>query len=99
MDSLVVTSTIGASMALNVSKSTPMFLCDTIINDELSTLETAEVAGCSDCAITWIRPDLRLYGSVKAFPVKAGRPRSTASIMLETLCHHLLEKPRFIRMS
>ncbi|KAJ5703719.1 hypothetical protein N7493_010857 [Penicillium malachiteum] len=80
-------------MAPNLAKSTLVLICDMISSDELSISEMAAAAGCSKRAITRIRSNLRLFGSVKAPPIKAGRPRSLTPIMLETLCEHLLQKP------
>lgn len=53
----------------------------------------AQAAGCSKRAILRIRSNLRLFGTIKAPPIKAGRPRSITPVMLEALCDHLLEKP------
>jgi transposase len=79
-------------MAPNLAKSTLVLIRD-MISSELSSSEMAAAAGCSERAITRIRSKLRLFGSVKAPPIKAGRPRIITPIMLETLCDHLLEKP------
>jgi hypothetical protein len=40
-----------------------------------------------------IRSNLPLFGSIKASPIKARRPRSITPVMLEALSDHLLEKP------
>ena len=64
-----------------------------ISSGELSTSQMAEAAGCSKRAIIWIWSNLRLFGTIKAPFIKAGRPRSIIPIMLEALCDHLLEKP------
>jgi hypothetical protein len=52
----------------------------------------AEAAGCNKRAIIRIRSKLRLFGSIKAPPIKAGRPRSITPIMLEAF----LEDPSSI---
>lgn len=80
-------------MAPNLAKSTLEFIHNMISSGELTTSQIAEAAGCSRRAIIRIRSNLRLFGSVKAPSIKAGRPRSITPIMLEALCHHLLEKP------
>jgi len=80
-------------MAPNLAKSTLVLIHDMISSDELSSSEMAAATGCSERDITRIRSNLRLFGSVKAPPIKAGRPRSITTFMLETLCDHLLEKP------
>lgn len=77
----------------HVAKSTLEFIHDMISSDELTTSEIAEAAGCSKRAIIRIRSNLRLFGSIKAPSIKAGRPRSITPIMLEALCDRLLEKP------
>lgn len=79
-------------MAPNLAKSTLVLIRDMISSDELSSSEMAAAAGCSERAIARIRSNLRLFGSVKAPPIQAGRSRSITPIMLETLCDHLLER-------
>lgn len=64
-----------------------------ISSGELTTSQIAEAAGCSKRAITRIRSNLRVFGSIKAPSIKAGRPRSITPNMLEALCDRLLEKP------
>jgi transposase len=64
-----------------------------ISSGELTTSQVAEAAGCSKCAIIRIRSNLRLFGSIKAPSIRAGRPRSITPIMLDALCDRLLEKP------
>lgn len=80
-------------MAPNLAKSTLVFIHDMISSDELTASELAEAAGCSKRAIFRIRSNLRLFGCVKAPPIKRGQPQSITPIMLEALCDHLLEKP------
>lgn len=80
-------------MAPNLAKSTLEFIHDMISSGELTTSQIAEAAGCSKRAITRIRSNLRLFGSIRAPSIKAGRPRSITPNMLEALCDHLLEKP------
>ncbi|KAJ5335558.1 hypothetical protein N7452_007961 [Penicillium brevicompactum] len=80
-------------MVPNLAKSTLVLIRDIISSDELSTSGMAAAAGCSERTIARIRSNLRLFGSVKAPPIKAGRPWSTTPIMLDTLCDHLLQKP------
>ena len=80
-------------MAPNLAKSTLVLIYDMIASNELTTSQMAKAAGCSKRAIIRIRSNLRLFGSVKAPPMKPGRPQSITPIMLEALCDHLLDKP------
>lgn len=80
-------------MAPNLAKSTLLLIHDMIASNELTTSQMAKAAGCSKRAIIRIRSNLRLFGSVKAPPMKPGRPQSITPIMLEALCDHLLDKP------
>lgn len=80
-------------MAPNLAKSTLRLIYDMISSSELTTFQIAQVAGCSKRAILRIRSNLRLFGTIKAPSIKAGRPRSITPVMLEALCDHLLEKP------
>lgn len=64
-----------------------------ISSGELTASQIAEAAGCNKRAITRIRSNMRLFGSIRAPSIKAGRPRSITPIMLEALCDRLLEKP------
>lgn len=70
-----------------------MFIHDMINSGELSISEIAEAARCSKRAITRIRSNLRLFGSITAPPMKARRPLSITPIILEALCDYLVEKP------
>jgi hypothetical protein len=64
-----------------------------IASNELTTSQIAKAAGCSKHAIIRFRSNLRLFGSVKAPPIKPGQRQSITPIMLEALCDHLLDKP------
>jgi transposase len=66
---------------------------DVIYCKSLSTSQMAEIAGCSERSIKYIRSNVRLFGSARAPSNGLGRPRSITSPMLEALCEHLLEKP------
>jgi hypothetical protein len=55
--------------------------------------EIANVAGCSLCNIHRIRSNIHDFGSTRAPLNTVRHPRSVTSLMLETLCEHLLEKP------
>lgn len=80
-------------MAPNLAKSTFILIRDIISSNKLTTSQMAEAAGCSKQAIIRIRSNLRLFGSVKAPPIKARRPQSITPVILEALYDHLLEKP------
>ncbi|OGE55430.1 hypothetical protein PENARI_c004G00238 [Penicillium arizonense] len=80
-------------MAPNLAKSTLELIHDMISSGELTTSQMAQAAGCSKRAILRIRSNLRLFRTIKAPPIKAGRPRSSTPVILEALCDHLLEKP------
>src|SRR5689334_15327859 len=61
-----------------------------------SNTEIASVAGCSARTIRTIRTirsNLRYFGTTRAPPNKAGRPRTITPPMLSALCDRLLEKP------
>ena len=62
-------------MAPNLAKSTLELIHDMISSGELTTSQMAQAAGCSKRAILRIRSNLRLFGTIKAPPIKAGRPR------------------------
>ena len=79
-------------IAPNLVKPALVFIRDMISSGELIVSEMAEAAGYSKCVITGIWSNLRLFGSVKAPPIKSGRPQSITPVMLEALCDHLLDK-------
>lgn len=80
-------------MAPNLAKSTLKLVHDMISSGELTTSQMAQAAGCSKRAILRIRSNLRLFGTIKAPPIKAGRPHIITPVMLEALYDHLLGKP------
>lgn len=80
-------------MAPNLAQSTLSFIHDMISSGELTTSQMAEAAGCSKRTVMRIRCNLRMYGSIKAPPIKKGRPQSVTPVMMKALCEHLLEKP------
>ena len=80
-------------MAPNLAASQHELIRDMILSRSLNTAQMAGVAGCSERSIRYIRSNLRLFGSVKAPPNKAGRPRTVTLPMLNALCEHLLTKP------
>jgi transposase len=80
-------------MAPNLAKSTLEFIHGMISSGELTTAQIAEAAGFSQRAITRIRSNMRLFGSIKAPSIKDGRPRSITPIEPKALCDRLLEKP------
>ena len=80
-------------MAPNLAQSTLELVHDMISSGDLTTSQMAEAAGCSKHTIIRIHSNLRLFGSIKAPPIKGGRPRNITLIMLEALCDHLFEKP------
>ncbi|OQD80774.1 hypothetical protein PENANT_c033G10937 [Penicillium antarcticum] len=55
-------------------------------------LAKSEAAGRSKRAVTRIRSNLHMFGSIKA-PIKAKWPRIITPLMLEALSDRLLEKP------
>lgn len=86
VDNQSLTLVLQRTMAPNLAKSTLEFIHDMISSGELTASQIAEAAGCSKRAITRIRSNMRLFGSIKAPSIKAGRPRSITPIMLEALC-------------
>ncbi|KAJ5366062.1 hypothetical protein N7541_001822 [Penicillium brevicompactum] len=59
----------------------------------LTITQMAKVAKCSERSVTNIRRNMRLFGSPRSPSVPAGQPSSITSVMLDTLCDHLAEKP------
>ena len=57
-----------------------------IHSGELSIIEMAQAAGCNKSTI-------RMFGSVKAQPIKGGRTCNITQVMVEVLCDHLIDKP------
>lgn len=80
-------------MAPNLAASQHELIRDMILSRSLTTAQMASVANCSERSIRHIRSNMRLFGSVKAPPIKAGRPRTVAPPMLNALCEYLLTKP------
>ena len=80
-------------MAPNLAASQHELIRDMILSKSLTTAQMADVAGCSERSIRYIRSNLRCFGSVKAPPNSAGRPRTVIPLMLDALLDHLLEKP------
>ncbi|BCS00026.1 uncharacterized protein AKAW2_50367A [Aspergillus luchuensis] len=80
-------------MAPNLPQSTLDLIHDMIVDGKLSLSQMAANAGCSKPTIIAIRSNLRMFGSVRAPPVKSGRPRRLTTAMMDALCDHLLEKP------
>ncbi|GCB25593.1 hypothetical protein AAWM_08478 [Aspergillus awamori] len=80
-------------MAPNLAPSQHELIRDMILSRSLTTAQMAGVANCSERSIRHIRSNLRLFGSVKTPPIKAGRPRTVTPPMLEALCEYLLTKP------
>nr|XP_001390211.2 transposase [Aspergillus niger CBS 513.88] len=80
-------------MAPNLAQSTLDLIHDMLVSGELTTSQMARTANCSKRAIFRLRSNLRLFGTLKAPPIKGGRPRKLTPPMLETLCDHLIEKP------
>lgn len=80
-------------MAPNLAASQHELIRDMILSKSLTTAQMADVAGCSERSIRYIRSNLRCFGSVKAPPNSAGRPRTVTPLMLDALRDHLLEKP------
>lgn len=54
----------------------------------------AEAAECRERSIINFRNNLRVFGNVRAPLTRVSRRRSTTPPMIQTLCGHLLEKPR-----
>lgn len=80
-------------MAPNLAKSTLVFIYDMVTSNELTTSQMVKAVGCSKRAIIRIWSNLRLFGSVKAPPMKPRQLQSITLIMLEALCDYLLDKP------
>jgi transposase len=80
-------------MAPNLAASQHELIRDMILSKSLTTAQMADVAGCSERSIRYIRSNLRWFGIVKASPNSAGRPRIVTPLMLDALRNHLLEKP------
>lgn len=96
VSSLARTPVMQRTMAPTLAKSTLVFIRDMISSGEITTFQMAEAACCSKRTIIRIRSNLRLFGSVKAPPIKTGRPQSVTPIMLEALGDHLLEPDLYL---
>lgn len=59
---------------------------------ELPITEMALAASYNKSIISRISSNIRMFGSVRAPPIKGGRPRITP-VMREALCDYLIEKP------
>lgn len=64
-----------------------------ILSNELTPSQIANAAGCNPSTVTRHINNLNIFGSVKAPPIKRGRPRRLTPEMVKALCDHLLEKP------
>ena len=80
-------------MALNLAVSQRGMIYDMILSNELTAAQMADAAGCSVCAIKYIRSNLRAFGSVEAPRNGGGRLRSIIPVMFEALRECLVEKP------
>lgn len=60
---------------------------------KLTIAQMAKAAKCSQRSITNIRKNMRLFGTARSPPVRAGRLPNVTRPMLDALCDHLLEKP------
>ncbi|CAG8418802.1 unnamed protein product [Penicillium salamii] len=80
-------------MAPNLAPSKHELIYDMIHSGERSITKMALAAGCNKSTIWRISSNIRMFGTVKAPPIKGGRPRSITPLILEALCDHLIEKP------
>lgn len=80
-------------MAPNLAPSKHELIYDMIHSGERSITKMALAAGCNKSTIWRISSNIRMFGTVKAPPIKGGRPRSITPLILEALYDHLIEKP------
>jgi transposase len=80
-------------MAPNFSDAQHEQIEDLILTRSLTNAEMANVARCNPRSIRRIHANLRCFGTTKAPPNGAGRPRTITPPMLSALCDRLLEKP------
>lgn len=66
---------------------------DMISSKSLTTSQMVEAADCSKRSIITNSANLRMFGDARAPLIPGGRPQVITSVMFETLCDHLLDKP------
>ncbi|KAI3016224.1 hypothetical protein CBS147347_10856 [Aspergillus niger] len=67
-------------MAPSLAASQLELIRGMILSRSLTTAQMADVAGCNERSIRYMRSNLRFFGSVRAPPNKAGRPRTVAHL-------------------
>lgn len=80
-------------MAPNLADSQHNQIRDIVLSKSLTTVQMADIAGCSTRSIKAIRSNLRYFGTTKAPLNGVGRPRCISPSMLEALREYLLGKP------
>lgn len=83
----------NSTMAPNLARSQLDQIEDMIRSKCFSNIELASVVRCSTRSIRTIQSNLRCFGTMRAPPNKAGRPRTMTPPMRSALCDRLLEKP------
>lgn len=81
------------TMAPNLASSKLEFIQDMILSNELTPSQIANAAGCHLSTITRHITNMGLFGSLKAPPMRRGRPRRLTPEMVRALCDYLIEKP------
>jgi len=84
-------------MAPNLAAAQHNQIRDMVLSGELTDVQMASIAGCSERSIQTIRLNLRLFGTTKAPPNGVGRPRSITPPMLSALCDRLIKKSNMYR--
>ena len=69
----------------NLAESTLVLIHNIISSVKLTTSQIAEAASYGKRAVFSIRSNLQLFGSIKAPPIEARRPRTITPIYLRTL--------------
>ncbi|CCD51182.1 hypothetical protein BofuT4_P085440.1 [Botrytis cinerea T4] len=77
-------------MAPNLADSQHDQIRDMVLSKSLTTVQMADIAGCSTRSIKAIRSNLRYFGTTKAPLNGVGRPRCISPSMLEALREYLL---------
>ena len=81
------------AIAPNLAQSVHEQLEDMITSGKYADNEIAKTARCSQRTVRRLRSHLRQFGTTKAPPNVAGRPKSITPVMLSALFDRLLEKP------
>lgn len=89
----ITSITVRAKMAPNLAASKLEFIHDMILSNRLTPSRIAKAAGCHPSTISRHISNMGLFGSLKAPPIRRGRPRCLTPEMIKALLDYLIEKP------